>query len=134
MAVAKATNSVASLACDTGQLVASRSWLSSPDTPTRTAMPRRSGAASACGTPLAPEIRTVAGYSAPGWAKPPRSASGRSSWKRSRAFSTPRAGLACWARVGEPAPAARWLTAWTFIIARASRSKTRRSASGLPPR
>lgn len=98
IALAKATNSRASRACDTGKPVASRSWLCSADTFTRTAIPCRSGAPSGPRMPLALESRTVAGYSAPGWAKPPRSAAGRSSLNRRRAFSTPSAAFAWKAR------------------------------------
>ncbi|CAM5557494.1 hypothetical protein SALBM135S_04393 [Streptomyces alboniger] len=133
MALANATNSRASRACDTGKLVASRSWLSSAETVTRTAAPRRSGAPSAARMPLALESRRVTGYAAPGCAKPTRRSSGRSSWKRSRAFSTPSTALACRARSGVGALAARRFLSWTFISSWARRSKIRRSASGLPP-
>lgn len=61
MALANATNSRASLACDTGKLVASRSWLTPSATRTRTAAPRRSGEPSPCRMPLALDSLTSAG-------------------------------------------------------------------------
>ncbi len=133
IARANATNSRASRACDTGKLVASRSCVSSADTSTRTAIPRRSGEMSACAVPLAFDSRTTAGYCAPARTKPDASAAGSPSSNRSRAFSTPSTALAWKARSTPCAPLLFRFTSCTCISCRASSSKTTRSASGLPP-
>ena len=133
IASAKATNCLASRACETGKLVASRSCCSSGETRTRSAMPRMSPAWSAWGVPLAFESRTVVGYSAPGWTKPTHRSAGTSSRTRRRAFSTPSTVLAWKARATPGALAFFWFLSWTSMMRLPSWSNSARSASTLPP-